>query len=129
MANTGRAKRTATRSSGTSDKPVRGSRWEAVYQAIRRIPPGRVATYGQIARVLGGRLSARAVGWALHVCPQDVPWHRVVNAAGRCSTDRLGHVPTGLQLAMLKAEGVSIREDGSIDLDSCRWRPTEAKRA
>ena len=90
---------------------------------IRRIPAGRVATYGQIAEMLGGRMSARAVGWALHVCPPDVPWHRVVNASGRCSTDTLGHVPTGLQLAILKSEGVPARKNGSINLDIHRWRP------
>jgi methylated-DNA-protein-cysteine methyltransferase-like protein len=101
----------------------RDSAWDAVYQVTRRIPRGRVATYGQIAQLLDGRLSARAVGWALHVCPNDVPWQRVVNASGRCSTDRLGHVPAGLQLAILKAEGVSVREDGSVDLGTCRWRP------
>ena len=119
----GRRRKGATAPAADHAKRQRQSAWDAVYELIRRIPAGRVATYGQIAELLGGRMSARAVGWALHVCPSDVPWHRVVNAAGRCSTDRLGHVPPGLQLAILKSEGVPARKNGSINLDIYRWRP------
>jgi methylated-DNA-protein-cysteine methyltransferase related protein len=97
--------------------------WQAVYAEVSRIPSGRVATYGQISRLLGERLSAQAIGWALHRCPPDVPWHRVVNASGNYSTDRLPHIPPGLQKALLAAEGVPFRLDGSVDLDACRWKP------
>jgi methylated-DNA-protein-cysteine methyltransferase-like protein len=80
-------------------------------------------TYGQIAELLGHTISARAVGWAMHVCPEDVPWQRVVNAAGRCSTNGLGDLPQGLQRALLEAEDVVFRLDGSLDLARYRHRP------
>jgi methylated-DNA-protein-cysteine methyltransferase-like protein len=99
----------------------RKSAWEAVYRIVRRIPRGRVMTYGQIAAELGHRLSPRAVGWAMHGSPEDVPWQRVVNASGGCSTDRL--LPAGLQRAKLEVEGVRFREDGTLDLDRYRFRP------
>lgn len=96
---------------------------EAVFRLVRRIPPGRVMSYGQVASELRSRLSPRAVGWMLHRCPDDVPWHRVVNAAGGCSTDRLPDFPQGLQRAMLEAEGVAFRANGTIDIERYRWQP------
>ena len=96
---------------------------EAVFRLVRRIPPGRVMSYGQVASELSSRLSPRAVGWMLHRCPDDVPWHRVVNAAGGCSTDRLPDFPQGLQRAMLEAEGVAFRANGTIDIERYRWQP------
>jgi methylated-DNA-protein-cysteine methyltransferase-like protein len=81
-------------------------------------------TYGQIAGWLANRISPRAVGWMLHRCPEGVPWHRVVNASGGCSTDRLPDIPSGLQRSMLEAENVSFSAAGRIDLERHRWRPT-----
>jgi len=101
----------------------RGRAAEAVFRLVRGIPPGRVMTYGQIASELGSRLSPRAVGWMLHRCPDDVPWQRVVNASGGCSTDRLSDFPQGLQRAMLEAEGVTFRSNGTLDVDRYRWQP------
>jgi methylated-DNA-protein-cysteine methyltransferase-like protein len=101
----------------------RGSARDEVLDLVRQIPEGRVMTYGQIASVLGSRLSPRAVGWVMHRCPDDVPWQRVVNASGGCSTDRLPDVPQGLQRAMLEAEGVVFRENGTLDLEVYRWWP------
>ncbi len=92
-----------------------------VYALVRRIPPGRVMTYGQIASELGSRISPRAVGWILHRCPEDVPWQRVVNASGGCSTDRLPDFPQGLQRAMLEAEGIAFGPNGTLDLEAYRW--------
>lgn len=80
-------------------------------------------SYGQIAELVDRPLSARAVGWAMHQCPASVPWHRVVNAAGGCSTDKLGTGPPGLQRALLEAEGVRFRANGTLDLARYRWRP------
>jgi methylated-DNA-protein-cysteine methyltransferase-like protein len=80
-------------------------------------------TYGQIATRLDQRLSPRAVGWAMHGCPPDLPWHRVVNAAGGCSTARRPDLPDGLQQALLEAEGVQFRDDGTLDLECFRWTP------
>jgi methylated-DNA-protein-cysteine methyltransferase-like protein len=100
-----------------------GGAYDQVYAVVREIPSGRVMTYGQIATVIENRLSARAVGWALHGCPEDVPWQRVVNASGICSTDRLPDIPEGLQRAMLEGEGVEFRDNGSLALERYRWLP------
>jgi len=100
---------------------------EAVAVVVRRIPSGQVMTYGQVASVLGSRLSPRAVGWMLHRCPDGVPWQRVVNASGGCSTDRLPDFPPGLQRAMLEGEGVVFRDNGTLDLDRYRWHPPLGK--
>jgi methylated-DNA-protein-cysteine methyltransferase related protein len=106
----------------------RGDAWEAVFAVARRIPRGRVVTYGQIATLIENRLSPRAVGWALHGCPDDVPWQRVVNAKGACSTERLPDIPAGLQQAMLEAEGIVFSPAGALDLSRYRWVPAERRR-
>lgn len=110
---------------------VGGARTRAfasVYALVRRIPRGRVMTYGQIAVALGSTLSPRAVGWALHGCPEDVPWQRVVNASGGCSTERLPGIPPGLQRALLEAEGVRFRKTGVVPLEEFRWVPRRPQR-
>jgi methylated-DNA-protein-cysteine methyltransferase-like protein len=88
-----------------------------VYQAVRRIPRGRVATYGQVAALAGTPRGARAVGWALRAlrgkAGAAVPWHRVVGAGGRLSP-RAGGGETA-QRARLVAEGVRFR-GGRVDL-------------
>lgn len=96
---------------------------QEVFELVRRIPPGRVMSYGQISTLIGGRLSPRAVGWMLHRCPDDLPWQRVVNAAGGCSTDRLPDFPKGLQRARLEGEGVVFRDNGTVDMEAFRWWP------
>ena len=82
-----------------------------VYAAVRAIPRGRVATYGQVAAILGVPRGARAVGWALRAlsptAKPSVPWHRVVGAGGRISP-RSGPGPE-LQRRRLRAEGVTFR--------------------
>ena len=105
--------------------PGRGGAYDEVFAMTRRIPKGRVMTYGQIATLIENRLSARAVGWAMHGCPDGVPWQRVVNAAGGCSTDRIPDIPEGLQRAMLEQEGVEFRDNGTLDLKRYRWVPSE----
>jgi methylated-DNA-protein-cysteine methyltransferase-like protein len=95
-----------------------------VHALVRRIPRGRVMTYGQIAGWIEHKLSPAAVGWAMHGCPDDVPWQRVVNAAGRCSTERLPDSPPGLQQALLEAEAVEF-EGGCLELDRFRWQPRQ----
>ncbi len=107
---------------------ARGAAFERVYVLVRSIPRGRVMTYGQISVVLGGTLSPRAVGWALHGCPAGVPWQRVVNASGGCSTDRLPDHPTGRQRDLLESEGVEFRADGTLDLEVFRHVPRKAVR-
>lgn len=104
------------------------SPFDAVHALVRRIPRGRVMTYGQIAAEIENRLSARAVGWAMHDCPEDVPWQRVVNASGGCSTDRLDRGAPGLQRALLEREGVAFRANGTLDLERYRWTPRRRAR-
>jgi methylated-DNA-protein-cysteine methyltransferase-like protein len=93
--------------------------FERVYGLVRQIPPGKVATYGQIAWLLGKPHGARAVGWALRAVPSgsDVPWHRVLNAEGRISIRA-----RNLQRSLLEAEGVPFDETGRVDLDSVGWQ-------
>mgnify|MGYP006300723979 CR=1 FL=1 len=121
----GRQDRTGARRRVHGEVPAaRIGAFAEVYALVRRIPPGRVMTYGQIATEVGNLLSPRAVGWVLHGCPGDVPWQRVVNARGACSTDRLPDVPAGLQRALLQDEGVSFDASGRIDLETYRWHPS-----
>ena len=101
---------------------TRNQFFEQVYQVVRRIPAGKVATYGQVARILGKPRGARTVGWALHSIPEDsdVPWQRVINARGIITLDARG--PGGaIQRALLEAEGIVFDEEGRIDLDACGW--------
>jgi len=101
----------------------RGTAREEVLALVRRIPPGRVMTYGQISHLVAGRVSPRAVGWILHRCPEDLPWQRVVNASGGCSTDRLPDIPPGVQRALLEAKGVQFCANGTVDLGVFLWWP------
>ena len=92
-----------------------------VWRLVRRIPRGRVATYGQLAALLGRPRAARAVGQAMHDCPRDVPWHRVVNASGGISPrPRVESMLT--QRMLLAREGLTLRR-GRVRLVNDRWRP------
>ena len=88
-----------------------------VYEIVAKIPYGRVISYGQIARMLGSPRAARTVGWALSVCPDDLPWQRVVQADGGIASGGFGE----LRRAMLLEEGVTFLTDGRVDMDVCAW--------
>jgi methylated-DNA-protein-cysteine methyltransferase-like protein len=94
--------------------------FEQVQQVMQCIPPGKVATYGQIARILGMPHAARTVGWALRAMPEgsEVPWQRVVNGRGTSSLDAHG---AAIQRALLEEEGVVFDEQGRIDLKVYGW--------
>lgn len=97
---------------------------ERVYAIVRRIPAGKVMTYGQLAIVLGDGYTARTVGYVMHGADEDVPWQRVINSQGKCSTGRLT-IPLNLQQEILQAEGVRFNERGKCDLEEFRWFPEE----
>lgn len=101
-----------------------GEGWEPVYRVVRRIPRGRVASYGQIAAIAGMPRAARQVGYALHALEAGsaVPWHRVVNARGEIP-ERGPDGIVSMQRARLEAEGVEISAGGRIDLARFGWRP------
>ena len=104
-------------------------RYQRIYATVRRIPRGRVATYGQIAELAGLEGHARQVGYALHALRSDrVPWHRVVNARGEISR-RSGGDSHELQRHLLEAEGVRFDRRGRIELDRFRWRRRPPPRA
>jgi methylated-DNA-protein-cysteine methyltransferase-like protein len=98
-----------------------------LYQLVRRIPKGRVATYGQLAKLVGLPRHARHVGNALANTPEKVkiPWHRVVNAQGRISLRRSNWQSGSddLQRILLEAEGVVFDESGKIRLRDYQWEP------
>jgi methylated-DNA-protein-cysteine methyltransferase-like protein len=103
------------------------SAFEGVYAIARRIPRGRVMSYGQIADILEQSLSARAVGWAMSQCPEDVPWQRVVNASGGISTEHL-HEPRDLQRRLLEREGVRFDRTGRLSMEKYCFSPARAKK-
>lgn len=98
------------------------SPFDEVYAIVRKIPRGRVMSYGQIAELLRRPLSARAVGWAMQQSPKGLPWHRVVNARGGISTESLTD-PPGLQRFLLEDEGVDFDETGKLSMLRYRWKP------
>jgi methylated-DNA-protein-cysteine methyltransferase-like protein len=99
---------------------------ERVYRVVRKIPRGRVMTYGQIAEILGEGYTARTVGFVMHGSDDKTPWHRVINAQGACSTAGIV-LPHDKQLRMLEAEGIHFNERGRCNLESYLWIPKQKK--
>jgi methylated-DNA-protein-cysteine methyltransferase-like protein len=96
---------------------------ERVYWLVRRIPKGRVMTYGQVAEVLGEGYTARTVGYVMHGADSEsVPWQRVINAQGKCSTGKFT-LPVNLQQSILENEGVKFDAKGKCDLKEYLWFP------
>ena len=104
------------------------SAYARVYAVVRRVPAGRVATYGQVARVAGFGDHARLVGYALAALPNGtaVPWHRVINARGTVSRRRSGD--TLSQRMRLEREGVRFDARGRASFATYGWRPRAAGR-
>ena len=102
----------------------KSSAWSEVYEIVREIPAGKVMNYGAIAKLLTRPLPARAVGWAIADCPDDVPWHRVVNVRGICSTDNVDGAEIGRQRRRLEAEGV-VFVNGHVDMAAHAWTPED----
>lgn len=96
------------------------SLYRRIYSFVRLIPPGQVATYGQIAQIAG--CTARQVGYAMAALPEglDVPWQRVINSQGKIS--KRSHGPGGLhQRELLESEGIRFSDQGRVDFDEVGW--------
>lgn len=92
--------------------------FEKIYEAVKTIPRGRVATYGQVAMLAGNPRWARVVGYALHVNPKpgEIPCHRVVNREGKTSV-AFAFGGEDMQRQLLEDEGIVFESDGTVDLD------------
>lgn len=98
--------------------------YAAVYEIVARIPAGKVASYGQIAAMLGNPLAARQVGYAMNAAPEhmNLPCHRVVSKEGRMLPGAV-FGDFGMQRKTLEQEGVVFLENGCIDMKKSLWRP------
>ena len=99
--------------------------YEKIYSAVKKIPRGKVATYGQIAGIVGIPKDARRVGYALSALTEDsdVPWQRVINAKGEISERPCAEV----QRMFLEQEGIAFKDDAQIDLSRFQWKPAGRK--
>ena len=97
---------------------------QRVYAAVARIPRGQLATYGQIAELVGVWGAARQVGWALRrlPLPSEIPWQRVVNAKGQISFNPSREGSDWIQRELLLAEGIPVDAAGQLPLAQHRWR-------
>lgn len=114
----------SARSRGERERSGAASTHERIYATVRRIPPGRVATYGQIAELAGLPRQPRLVGYALHALASStaVPWHRVVNARGMVSLRADGTASLS-QRFLLEREGVVFDAVGRLSLARFGWKP------
>ena len=96
-----------------------------VWEQVSCIPCGQLATYGQIADLIGAYGCARQVGWALRrlKLPSAVPWHRVVNAQGRIAMSLSREGSDWIQRELLIAEGIPVDQEGRLPLRQFLWRP------
>ena len=99
------------------------SSYQRIYAVVRRIPRGRVASYGQVAKLAGLPGHARQVGYAMYALPKGttVPWQRVINAQGRVSRRRAAGAEL-TQRMLLEREGVKFGPSGRIDLNRFGWK-------
>ena len=100
--------------------------FQKVYSFTKKIPYGKVSTYGDIAEACGIRSSARTVGWALNGCGPEIPAHRVVNRFGAL-TGKIHFGDPNLMEELLKSEGVEFDEKGCVRLDKHLWVPNQNK--
>ena len=101
--------------------------YSKVYDVVKKIPAGKVATYQQVATIVSTPRAAQAVGWALRALPDyhNIPWQRVINSQGMISIENL-RAPKSLQVKLLREENVEVKEvDGNyfVDLGKYLWRP------
>ncbi|HIK55372.1 MAG TPA: MGMT family protein [Synechococcales cyanobacterium M55_K2018_004] len=101
------------------------SSYSAIYDIVRQIPYGKVATYGQVAELANLYGRARLVGYALYrvAVDSDIPWHRVINARGEVSESPFRNGSDDLQRVLLEAEGIHFNSQGKVDLKRYLWHP------
>ncbi|MBD2042631.1 MGMT family protein [Microcoleus sp. FACHB-672] len=102
------------------------STYDNIYDIVRKIPHGRVATYGQVADLAELYGKARLVGYALYrvdMRSSDIPWHRVINAKGEISQSPLRYGTDCLQQTLLEEEGIKFSAEGKVNLREYLWRP------
>jgi methylated-DNA-protein-cysteine methyltransferase related protein len=101
------------------------STYDVIYQIVRQIPQGKVATYGQIADLADLYGKARMVGYALYRVDtnSDIPWHRVINAKGEISQSPERFGADHLQRTLLEQEGIEFSLEGKVNLKKFRWQP------
>lgn len=110
----------------SSIKSALVSTYNIIYQIVRQIPKGRVATYGQVADLASLYGKARLVGYALYrvdMSLSDIPWHRVINAKGEISQSPARYGAEYLQRSLLEFEGIKFSSEGKINLREYLWRP------
>ncbi|MCM1543945.1 MAG: MGMT family protein [Ruminococcus sp.] len=95
--------------------------FEKIYEVVRKIPQGKVMSYGQVAALAGNPRWARVVGYALHVNPEPgvIPCHRVVTKDGKTAPGFAFGGPE-VQRQLLESEGVTFTADGTVDMENCR---------
>lgn len=106
--------------------PKKITTYDHIYEVVRRIPAGCVATYGQVAELANLAGKARVVGYALYRVDMqslEIPWQRVVNAKGEISESPLRFGTDYLQRSLLESEGIIFSESGKIDLRKYLWKP------
>jgi methylated-DNA-protein-cysteine methyltransferase related protein len=103
----------------------RPSKYQQIYDVVRKIPAGKVLTYGQVAELAGLYGKARLVGYALFKVniESDIPWQRVVNAKGEVSYSQARCGGDYLQKTLLEQEGIEFKQEHQIDLKKHRWQP------
>lgn len=110
---------------------MKSTRYERIYAVVRRIPRGRVVSYGQVAVLAGLRGQARLVGYAMHALPGGtrVPWQRVINAQGMVSRRRGISGGEITQRLLLEREGVTFDARGRVSFERFGWRPSPPHRS
>ena len=91
--------------------------YQQVYDIVAQVPPGKVVSYGQIARMLGRPRAAREVGRAMRICPDGLPWQRVVMQDGTIASGSFAEI----RRTILEKEGVIFLPDGRVYMDQCSW--------